>query len=109
MTTARVFSVMTVLAATLLMTSPLGAQDDAAMDHAAMASSYQAEAKEAQAKAASHELMLNRYKNQMTFPKGSPTTKEQMVKHCQTLVDTYKEAAAQAGDLAKAHQEMAQK
>ena len=109
MMTARVFSVMTVLAATLLMTLPLGAQDDVPMDNAAMASSYQAEAKEAQAKAASHELMLNRYKNQMTFPKGSPTSKEQMVKHCQKLVDSYKEAAAQANDLAKAHQGMAQK
>lgn len=86
----------------------LRAQDTAPMDHAAMASSYQQEAKDAQAKVASHELMLSRYKNMPMLPKGSPTTKEQMVKHCQSLVDSYKEAAKQASDLAKAHTEMAQ-
>lgn len=77
------------------------------MDHAALASSYEQEAKDAQAKAASHEMMLGRYKN-LPLPKGSAVNKEQMVKHCQSLVDSYKQTATQASDLAKAHREMAQ-
>lgn len=107
MTMPRVFSVVAVLAFALLATLPLSAQDQGGMDHAAMASSYQAEATEAKAKAAQHELMLNRYKNQMIFPKGSAMPKEQAVTHCQKLVDSYKEAAAQASDLAKVHQDLA--
>jgi hypothetical protein len=99
-------AILTILAC-LATTGVARAQDDATMDHAAMASSYQAEAKEAQAKVASHELMLSRYKNMPTTPKGAPVPKEAMVKHCQKLVDSYKEAAGQATDLAKAHQEAA--
>lgn len=97
-----------VLSAVLLASaSSIRAQGDAPMDHAAMAASYEAEAKAAQEKVASHELMLSRYKNMPALPKGSATTKEQMVKHCQQLVDSYKEAATQASDLAKEHQAMA--
>lgn len=91
-----------------LVTVPVGAQNEGDMDHAALASSYQQEANEARAKAASHEQMLNRYKSMPALPKGSPTTKEAMVKHCQKLVDSYKASAAQAADLAKAHQQLAQ-
>lgn len=85
----------------------LRAQDSAPMDHAAMAASYDQEAKDAQAKAASHELMLGRYKNMPMLPKGSAVNKEQMVSHCQKIVDSYKDTAKQASDLAKAHREMA--
>lgn len=85
----------------------LRAQDSAPMDHAAMAASYDQEAKDAQAKVASHELMLSRYKNMPMLPKGSPMGMEQMVPHCQKLIDSYKETAKQASDLAKAHREMA--
>ena len=74
----------------------LRAQDSAPMDHAAIAASYDQEAKDAQAKVASHELMLSRYKNMPMLPKGSPVNKEQMVSHCQKLVDSYKEAAKEA-------------
>ena len=85
----------------------LRAQDSAPMDHAAMAASYDQEAKDAQAKVASHEKMLASYKNMPMVPKGSAMGMEQMVPHCQKLVDSYKEAAKQASDLAKAHREMA--
>ena len=85
----------------------LHAQDTAPMDHAAMAASYDQEAKDAQAKVASHEKMLASYKNMPMVPKGSAMGMEQMVPHCQKLVDSYKEAAKQASDLAKAHREMA--
>jgi hypothetical protein len=92
----------------LVSASSIGAQGDAPMDHAAMAASYDAEAKAAQQKVASHELMLSRYESMPMLPKGSGATKEQMVKHCQKLVDSYKEAATQASDLAKEHRAMAQ-
>ena len=85
----------------------LRAQDSAPMDHAAMAASYEQEAKDAQAKAATHEVMLGRYKNLPMLPKGSAVNKEQMVGHCQKLVDSYQDTAKQATDLAKAHREMA--
>ena len=85
----------------------LRAQDSAPMDHAAVAASYDQEAKDAQAKAASHEAMLARYKSMPPLPKGSAVNKEQMIAHCQKLVDSYKATAAQATDLAKAHREMA--
>lgn len=85
----------------------LRAQDSAPMDHAAMAASYDQEAKDAQAKVASHELMLGRYKSMPMLPKGSAVNKDQMVSHCQKLVDSYKDTAKQASDLAKAHREMA--
>ena len=108
MTIPRMASGAALLAALVLAAPPVRAQDQGTMDHAAMASDYQAEAKEAQAKAASHQLMLDRYKNMPMLPKGSPVTRDQMVKHCQKLVDSYKETATEAGDLAKAHQSMAQ-
>jgi hypothetical protein len=92
----------------LLVASSIRAQGDAPMDHAAMAASYEQEAKAADAKVASHELMLKRYQGMLMLPKGSGATKEQMVKHCQKLIDSYKEAAAQANDLAKEHRAMAQ-
>jgi hypothetical protein len=95
-------------ASILASAAPAMAQADQPMDHAAMAASYQEEAKAAEAKVASHQLMLSRYEHMgPMLPKGSGTTKEAMVKHCQKLVDSYKDAAAQANDLAKAHQAMA--
>jgi hypothetical protein len=83
------------------------AQDSAPTDHAAMAASYDQEAKDAQAKVASHEKMLETYKDMPMLPKGSAVSKEQMVAHCQKLVASYKDTAKQASDLAKAHREMA--
>jgi hypothetical protein len=80
---------------------------DAPMDHAALASSYQAEAKDALQKAAMHQTMLNRYKNAPTLPKGTAVPKQAMVQHCQKLVDSYTQAASQASDLAKLHQDAA--
>ena len=82
------------------------AQDAASMDNAAMAASYNQEAKDAQAKVAAHEQMLSRYENMPMLPKGSAVDKEQMVKHCRSLIDSYKATAKQAADLAKAHREM---
>ena len=94
--------------ALMTMAAPMvRAQDSPPMDHAAMAASYDQEAKDAQAKAASHEQMLSRYKNMPILPKGSALNKEQMVAHCQKLVDSYKATAKQASDLAAAHREMA--
>jgi hypothetical protein len=86
---------------------PVRAQDTVPMDHAALAASYDQDAKDAQQKAASHEVMLGRYKNMPMLPKGSAVNKEQMVKHCQSLVDSYKATATQASDLASAHRAMA--
>lgn len=83
------------------------AQDTAPMNHAAIAASYDQEAKDAQAKVTMHEQMLGQYKSMPTLPKGSPVNKEQMVTHCQSLVDSYKATATQAADLAKAHRELA--
>lgn len=96
----------------LLVAAAPYAQDDqaaqAAMDHAALAASYQAEAQAAQAKVAEHEKMLERYERLPMIPKGSATLpKEAMIKHCQKLIESYEAAAAEATDLAKAHQEMA--
>ena len=82
------------------------AQNAAPMDNAAIAASYDQEAKDAQAKVAAHEQMLSRYENMPMLPKGSAVDKEQMVKHCRTLIDSYKATAKQAADLAKAHREM---
>jgi hypothetical protein len=94
---------------TLGFAPPSWAQDAAApMDHAALAASYQAEAKAAQQKAAEHETMMNRYKTAPSFPKGVAFPKEAMTQHCQKLVDSYKQAAGEAGNLAKMHQEAAQ-
>jgi hypothetical protein len=89
------------------MSSPLRAQDQGSMDHAAMAASYQDEAKAAEAKAASHQQELDRLKKSASLPKGSGTTKADMEKHCQQLVKAYKQAEAQANDLAKLHQKAA--
>lgn len=100
---------MTMLLAALLLAAPSArAQDDATMDHAAMASSYQEEAKAAQEKAERHQLMLDRYEKMPTLPKGTSATKDMMVKHCQKLVDSYQQSAAQATDLAKLHQQAAE-
>lgn len=82
------------------------AQNAAPMDNAAIAASYDQEAKDAQAKAATHEEMLARYKSMPMLPKGSAVNKEQMVSHCQKIIDSYKQTAKQASDLAKAHREM---
>lgn len=87
----------------------LRAQDSAPMDHAAMAASYDQEAKDARQKAASHELMLSRYKSIPLFPRGNSVNKEQMVAHCQKMVDSYKDTARQANALATAHRQMAPK
>ncbi|MBY0275288.1 hypothetical protein K2Z84_08105 [Candidatus Binatia bacterium] len=104
---ARFTSALIAFALLAATVPPVLAQDAAPMDNAAIAASYDQEAKDAQAKAASHELMLSRYKNMPMLPKGSSVNKEQMVKHCQSLVDSYKATAKQAADLAKAHREMA--
>lgn len=92
----------------LLVGAPaIRAQDTAPMDHAAIAASYDQEAKDAEAKATTHQEMLNRYKSMPMPPKGSAVNKEQMVSHCQQIIDSYKQTAKQANDLAKAHREMA--
>lgn len=93
--------------ALLLGSYPARAASDAgSMDHAAMAKSYQDEATEDAAKAKTHEEMAERYKN-LGIPKGSGVTKEQMMQHCEKLSAAYKQAAAQAGDLAKLHEKAA--
>ena len=107
MTITKRLSGAAAFAILLLAASPLRAQDQGSMDHAAMASSYQEEAKAAEAKAASHQQELDRLKKTAALPKGSGTTKAEMVKHCEQLVKAYKQAGAQASDLAKLHQKAA--
>jgi hypothetical protein len=82
-------------------------EDSAPMDHAALATSYQNEARDAQQKAAMHETMMRRYQNAPSLPKGQAFPKEAMTQHCQKLITAYKQAAGEAGDLAKMHQEAA--
>lgn len=103
---ARFTSVLVALALLATTVPPVLAQDAAPMDNAAIAASYDQEAKDAQAKVAAHEQMLSRYENMPMLPKGSAVNKEQMVKHCKSLIDSYKATAKQAADLAKAHREM---
>ena len=74
------------------------------MAHAAIAASYDQDTQE---KVARHEPMLSRYKSMPVVPKGSGVNKQQMIAHCQKLVDSYKATAEQASDLAKTHREMA--
>jgi hypothetical protein len=104
---SRLTSALVACAVLATAAPPVRAQDTTPMDHAALAASYDQDAKDAQQKAASHELMLRRYENMPTLPKGSAVNKEQMVKHCQSLVDSYKSTAKQATDLASAHRAMA--
>jgi len=98
------------LLCTAMLTAPAFGEEAAPMDaaeHQSMAKSYQDESKEAAEKVASHTLMLNRYKTAPILPKGSPLPKREMVNHCQKLVDAYKQAATEAGSLAKLHQQAA--
>jgi hypothetical protein len=104
---SRLTSALVACAILATATPPVRAQDTTPMDHAALAASYDQDAKDAQQKAAAHELMLGRYQNMPMLPKGSAVNKEQMVKHCQSLVDSYKSTAKQATDLASAHRSMA--
>lgn len=104
-------------------TNPALSSDAAPIDHAALAKSYREEAQAAEAKAAMHERMLKHYQQMPDVPEGrpgrrqrafgpvapgSPLTKDQAVKHCQQLVDSYKRAASNAAELATAHASMAQ-
>lgn len=102
------------VSATLLIASlgsMVGRAQDAtpmtAAEHASLAQAYQAEAKQAQEKVAQHQLMLSRYKNAPTLQKGLSVPTAPMVAHCQKLVDSYKQVASEAGELAKIHRQAA--
>ena len=85
------------------------AQDmPAVTDHAALAKMYQADAAELRKKAASHQVMLERYKNAVAPPKGIPFPKEAMVEHCRKLISSYEQAAKDADEMAKMERELAQ-
>ena len=77
-------------------------------DHAALAAMYEADARSLQQKVASHQLMLERYRNAPALPKGSPFPKEVLVNHCRKLVESYQQAAKDAQEMAKMEQQLAQ-
>lgn len=104
------FLVSTTLLLALLGSIVSRAQEAAPMtaaEHASLAQAYEAEAKQAQEKVAQHQLMLSRYKNAPTIQKGLNVPMAPMVGHCQKLVDSYKQVASEAGELAKMHRQAA--
>lgn len=107
----RAFVVSTIMLIALSMPIGVSAQDDegamTAAEHATAAQGYQAEAKQAQEHIAEHERMLQRYRSFTMSPKAANLPKGAMIRHCQKLIDGYKQVASQAGDLAKIHGDLA--
>jgi hypothetical protein len=79
-----------------------------ANDHAALAAMYSSEARALREKVAEHQLMLHRYESAAAPAKGIPFPKATLVKHCRTLVASYKEAESNAEALAEIERELAQ-
>ncbi len=74
-------------------------------DHEAIAKSYDADAAAAQAEASKHEAMARAYGTAGGPKKTGPNS---MVRHCERLVKSYTDAAADYRALAAEHRSMAQ-
>jgi hypothetical protein len=74
-------------------------------DHEAIAKSYEADAVTAEAKAKEHETMARKYRS-IGSPKSNANSSP-MVRHCERLVKSYTDAAADYRALAAEHQSMA--
>jgi hypothetical protein len=74
-------------------------------DHEAIAKSYEADAVTAEAKAKEHEAMARKYRS-IGGPKSTANSSP-MVRHCQRLVKSYTDAAADYRALAAGHHSMA--
>lgn len=74
-------------------------------DHEAIAKSYEADAVTAESKAKEHEAMARRYRS--TGGPKSTATSNPMVRHCERLVKSYTDAAADYRALAAEHHTMA--
>ena len=74
-------------------------------DHEAIAKSYDADAAAAQAEASKHEAMARAYGTAGGPKKTGPNS---MVRHCERLVKSYTDAAADYRALAAEHRRMAQ-
>lgn len=75
-------------------------------DHEAIAEAYESEAKELSAKASSHQEMGKRYARTPIYQK-MPHANVGMETHCDKLVSSLEESAAQAKALAASHRELA--
>jgi hypothetical protein len=74
-------------------------------DHEAIAKAYEADAATAEAKAKEHEAMARKYRS-IGGPKSTANSSP-MVRHCQRLVKSYTDAAADYRALAAEHHGMA--
>jgi hypothetical protein len=74
-------------------------------DHEAIAKSYDADAAAAEAAASKHKAMARAYQSVGGPKKTGPNS---MVRHCERLVKTYTDAAADYRALAAEHRSMAQ-
>lgn len=77
-------------------------QAKTAADHQALAEYYQEKVKEAEAQVARHERMINGLR------KAAGKSYRSMGRHCRRLIASYSDAAAEYGDLAALHAEMAE-
>lgn len=76
--------------------------------HAAAAAKFEQEANELDAMADKHARTAAAYKARMTGMSGKQAnTQHGFYEHCESLVKSYRAAAAQARDMAKMHREMA--
>lgn len=74
-------------------------------DHENLAKHYDAAAQDLQAKAAEHQRMLARYEaNKSLYGRRNA---EMLITHCQVLVRSYEQAAAENTRLAAVHRQMA--
>ena len=78
-----------------------------AADHLAEAAKYEQEARDLDAKAAEHKGMGQLYRTQRSAGSKQGAASQSLVSHCDRLVKSYTQAAAEARALAKAHRDMA--
>jgi len=79
-----------------------------AADHTAEAAKYDREAKELDGKAEQHAKMAKHYQARYSGGSKQATALLSLINHCEQLSKVYREAAAEARELSKAHLAMAQ-
>lgn len=77
-------------------------------EHAAEAARYEKESLDLEAKAVGHTERAARHKARMKGMSGKQSNAQHgLYKHCERLAKAYRNAAAEAGEMAKMHREMA--
>ena len=77
-------------------------------EHEAEAARYEKESRDLEARAAEHAERAARYKARMTgMSRKQSSAYHGMYKHCERLAKAYRDAAAEAGEMARMHREMA--